>query len=287
MRLHILVGVAALAAGCPKPRDLRSPWDRPVTNTAYTVRGVQAEVSVGGSQTPDLGARVGITAGLGPRAQVDVNVGHLALGVANGGVRGTLVEQGSWALALDARVLTTSPRLMWYLPSELRNDLGGIGLLTLPVGLYSSQRFGRHLVASLGVGYEHSAVGGSFSNEALVFDGSIGARRLWARPSVHLAIGRLVLEGTLFVPYAVWGVTALDATADLQPGVRAGATSYEWARLPAGLGNTWQLVGELRWGPARVRAGVTGSPVASEVGIPFVPMLGVRVRTGPPREEAP
>ena len=255
-------------------------------NTAYTVRGVQAEVSVGGSQTPDLAARIGGTVGLGDRAQLDMNAGHLALGVVNVGARVMLVERGPWALSVDARGLATTPRLMWYLPAQLRDDLGDLGLVTAPFGLYSSVRVGRRIVASLGAGYEHSAVGGAFENDAIVFDGAIGSRRLWVRPAVHVALGAVLVEGTVFVPYAAWGVTALDATIDLQPGVRAGATSYEWVRLPALAGTAWQVAGEVRWGLVRLRVGVTGSPVASELGLPLLPMVGVRFRTGRPSRNA-
>lgn len=284
----VLLIVTLVGGGCAKPRDLADPYDRPVTNTAYTVRGAQFEVSVGGSQTPDLAARIGATVGLGDRFQIDVNAGHLALGVVNVGARWTLVERGPWALALDGRVLGTRPGLMWYLPADLREDLGDLGLVTLPVGVYASRRFGRRVVVSLGAGYEHSAVGGAFDSDLLVFDGSIGARRLWVRPAVHLALGRFVVEGTVFVPYAVWGVTALDATIEVQPGVLAGATSYEWAPLPAAFGTAWQINGELRFSRFRLRAGVTGSPVASELGVPLLPMIGMRYRTsGSQQEETP
>ncbi len=282
-RALLLVGAAAIAVGCAKPRDLADPYDRPVDYTAYTVRGVQAEVSVGGSQTPDLAARVGVTAGLGKQVQVDLNVGHIALGVVNVGARATLLERGPWALAVDGRILGTRGRYLWYLPASLRDDIGDLGLVTVPIGIHATRRFGRRLVASLGAGYGHSAVGGSFVGEALVLDGSLGARRLWVRPAVHLALGRFVIEGTVFVPYAVWGVTALDGTVELQPGVRAGATSYEWVPLRAGLGTSWRLTGELSLGRTRLRAGVTGSPVAAELGVPLLPTVGLRYRTKPAR----
>jgi len=282
-----LIAAVLVTGACAKPRDLSDPYDRPLDNTAYTVRGVQADVSVGGSQTADLAARIGATVGLGERVQVDLNVGQIALGLVNVGARASVFERGPWALALDARLLGTRGRFLWYLPSDLRDDIGDLGIVTVPVGLHATRRIGRRLVLTLGAGYGHSAVGGAFENEAIVLDGSIGTRRLWVRPAVHLALGRFLLEGTVFVPYAVWGVTALDATAELEPGVLAGATSYGWQPLMAGLGASWQLTGEFSLGRTRLRAGVTGSPVAKELGIPLLPTVGVRFRSKQPRGGTP
>lgn len=260
-----------------RSRSLYSPYDRPVTNTAYAARDVQVDTSVGGSRTEELGARLGVTVGLGRHGHLQANVAHAAFGVVNVGTRFPVVESGRIAVAANATLLVARPRWMWYLPKPARQPLRQLTLVNLPLSLTGTYRATDWLLTSVSAGYDHSSVGGEVRIDSVAFDGVLGARRLWARPTFHLLLSRVVtIEATALVPLAAWGLTDAEAEAEVAPGVRVGVHSQEWRPIPALPGALWQVTSEVRTGRFRLRLGISGNPVLRRLGVPCTPYLGVR-----------
>lgn len=239
--LPLIVLLAALYAvsGCAASavRDFRSPGERVVGPTAFILDGYDTEVTAGlvGLDLPETGMNLGIRQGLGGVADLRLNIGHATFGILSAGAAARLYETPRFSLGLDVALLVARPRNVWVLPEDVRTELEDVTLSVLPVRLATTVTVTDWLMLTLRAGYDGALIEGALEAESDFLNAGAGARQLYFEPHAHVAVGAsTVLFAYGRFPY--WARGRVDATVltELEPGVRAGVTTVDWASIPRG-----------------------------------------------------
>lgn len=220
---------------CLASRNYAGDEGRLTQGTAYVLPDDKFEVAVGlvGLDLPDFGAELSLRYGIEDLLELQLNVAHVAMGVLSVGVDTNLVDTRYFALGLDLSVVYIQPRRVWALPADLQEPVRDTHILVVPVQLVSSFPITHWFSAHVGLGYTHGEIFGRLRLDSDLIDAGVGLRSVAADLSAHFyfAEGLALILG-VDSPLAAWGRENVELTIDLEPGVRAGVRSVEWARLP-------------------------------------------------------
>lgn len=227
--------LGALTLGCAHERNLTTPGQRIVDDTAYTLQKheLRVDFGLGGVETDDLGAEVSVHGGVTDRLELSTNAVHWALGVVN--ARGELaaVEHEQGALSFELGVAWTRPEMIWVIPPRYRRELRHVDMLIVPARVNGSWLVHPRVGLHLGVGYIHADVEGKGEYEEVFADGRLGTRDLFFEPQITADLGKgvaLILRAHL----SAWAASyqAIEAEYEVRPGVVAGGTLHGWRQVP-------------------------------------------------------
>lgn len=258
-----LAALLGLASGCVHARDFRSPSGRITRATAYTDHArVRVDVDALDLTPHRLVFNAGISAtAIRSRLSFSLNAAHAAVGALSVGSKFTLVDRRWYALGGSAELLYLNPRSLWVLRPALREELGRLHVVSLPVQLWNSFPVLHWLQLHLGVGYQHATVLGGIAGGQLVADADLAQRSLDLMPHLHFVVGqRVALLAGARLPMFRQVVSAVNAEVETQPGVRVGLRSVEWIRLAPVSSWTLEFAAQTRFGATtHLRAGINVS----------------------------
>ncbi len=241
----------ALACACVHPRDSRSPRERITPHTAYaeTAR-VRLDVDLLASETQTFVVNLGLTvAPVRGRLDLSVNLAHAAAGIVSLQSKLTFLDSRWYALGGRVGFTYLNPRTFWFLPGDLRQELGGFHLVSAPLELWHSFPITSYLGLHLGMGYQATAVSGDYRGDELLVDASLAQRSLAFMPYVEVFIARrLALSFGGRLPVMTSVVEATDVQAEVEPGLIVGLRSVEWVRRRFEHTVRLELAAELRFG---------------------------------------
>lgn len=233
-------------SGCITPRNFKSPSDRPIRGTPYTLAAKDVEIGlkIFGQDEDDLGAAIDLGVGITSRFQMGVNLAHGALGVLNVSAKLNLIDRKWWGLSGRTGILWVHPPSVWALSDETQSALGDIDIIAAPFELCLGSVPLKWLGLNFTLGYLHASIFGTINTETILFDGSIGARLLYLTPQINLfafKILNIFLRATL--PVLMYYRSELSAEVSVAPGVTAGVRSAEWVRRESPLNRSRGTVG--------------------------------------------
>lgn len=272
------------STGCLATRDFYNRRTRILENTAYTLAAKQAEfgVSVGGTRASELGAYVGAQYGVSDQVTGRINLLHASTGLIGTDWKWNFFESQHVALAAAAGITWLHTAWIWALPGSIRDKIGDVDAIAVPLDLISSYPIAKWLQLNLGVGYRMGRVVGPMQFSDASIDAGIGLNNLHVDPAVHFFIAEriaLVASGEI----SVWASSprAINAEATVAEGVRVGVQSADNVYLPPDRLSRGSLAIEMRFSEcAYLRAGVTRGAFSKDVAnIPLLPFVGFFWRT--------
>ncbi|NJK32758.1 MAG: hypothetical protein HC927_10300 [Deltaproteobacteria bacterium] len=248
---RVWVIALALTCACVHPRNFRSPRERLTTRSAYaeTAR-VRLDVGLLEVDSQPFVVNLGVTvAALPSRLDLSINLAHGLAGIASLQSKFTLYDSRWYALGGRVGLTYMNPRTLWFLPKDLRRELGGVHLLSAPIELWNSfpllPWFGFHL----GVGYRATGVWGDYRGDELIVDASLAQRSLAFMPYLEVFIARrLALSFGGRLPVMTSVVEAADVRVEVAPELMVGVRSVEWVRRRFENTLRLELAAETRFG---------------------------------------
>jgi hypothetical protein len=229
-----LFSFALLVGGCVHARDFRAPDERITHRTAYTLQKHEgrAEVDLVGLGVDDLGLNVGVHGGVTKRFQLGANLAHAGFGLVNAQAKVNIVDHPVVGVGIGTGVIYANPKVIWALPSQVKEALGDIHLLIIPTELTTSFPLTAWMGLHMTLGYKHADIFGSFSADSVLAKGGFGSRDVYAQPTVDFYLGhRVALR--LSAHLSAWAAARANAAveSEIEPGVVAGVIGEEWRRL--------------------------------------------------------
>lgn len=236
---------------CVHVRDYHSAEERITDNTAYTEH---ARVRIdAGLLEPDMQSfvvDVGVTtAVIRDRLSFGINLAHAAIGVVSIDSNFTAVDTRWYALGGRVAFTYLNPRSFWFLPRDLRLELGAFNAAVVPVELWNSFPVARWLTLNLGLAYRGLSLWGDYDDDALLLDANFARRALTLDPVAQFFIaGRVALFVGARLPVFAQRILVGDAQFEVAPDLLLGVRSVEWRRVE--FVDAFQLEGglEVRFG---------------------------------------
>src|SRR5215203_1469953 len=155
-----------LLAACVKPRDFHDPAERVVRGTAWTLeKGTVAPgVAVGGIDADQLLVDVSVAWAPAKHVETSVNLAHFGAGLANVGLRSTLLERERWALGAGVSATWLNTDWMWYLDSvdpDAEGADSGLDIVVIPLYVNSTWSLRDWVDVTGGLSYAHAEAFGS------------------------------------------------------------------------------------------------------------------------------
>jgi len=272
-----------LLAACVKPRDFHAPAERVVRGTAWTLeRGTVAPgLGVGGVDSDQLLVDAGVAWAPAKHVETSVNLAHFGGGLANLALRSTLLERERWALGAGASATWVNTDWMWYLDSVDPESTGAdshLDIVVVPLYVNSTWTLRDWVDVTGGLSYTHAEAFGAVDSEALLFDGSIGGRRLALDGRAQVYVGRVAIWAGGSLPLGAWilGEAATEVVVD--EGVVVGTRTDRWLERPFGRG--WSASGgsQVRFGGTYVDVGVASSAATRAIGFDVAPYVAAHWR---------
>jgi hypothetical protein len=272
-----------LLAACVKPRDFHDPAQRAVRGTAWTLeKGTVAPgVAVGGVDADQL--LVDVSASWAPVKHVEasVNLAHFGAGLANLGLRTTLLEHERWALGAGVSATWVNTNWMWYLDSvdpDAEGADSGLDIVVVPIYVNSTWTLRDWLDVTGGLSYSHAQTVGTFDSEVVLFHGDVGSRRMALDGRAQVYVGRVAIWAGGSLPLSEWvqGEFATELVVD--DGVVVGTRTDGWLERPFGYG--WSASGgcQLLLNETYLDVGLGTSAASRAIGFPVSPYVAAHWR---------
>ena len=272
-----------LLAACIKPRDFHDPAQRAVRGTAWTLeKGTVAPgVAVGGVDADQLLVDASLAWAPVKHVETSVNLAHFGGGLANLGLRTTLLEHERWALGAGVSATWINTDWMWYLDSvdpDAEGADSGLDIVVVPLYVNSTWTLRDWIDVTGGVSYSHAEAFGTLDTEALFFDGSVGGRRLALDARAQVYVGRVAIWAGGSLPFGEWVLGDFATEVVVDEGVVVGTRTHDWLKRPFGHG--WGASGgaQLLLGETYVDVGVGSSPASRAIGFAVSPYIAAHWR---------
>ncbi len=224
--------------------------------TAYTLPKGEIQTGIGlvGTDIDNLAADVPFDVGLPWGLQVGTNLAHNAITLFNADVKANLLDTDHFGLGVSAGVKWFNPSNLYVLPQDVRDELGDVNLIIVPVWLETSYPISTWIDAHLGLGYQHSAASGTVSEGSALAQGAIATRELAVHPRVGFYPGdKVALFLGANLPLRSNAIASVSARAELQPGVVAGVDDTLYKRISPRDIYTVYGAGDINWGATHLR----------------------------------
>jgi hypothetical protein len=272
-----------LLAACIKPRDFHDPAQRAVRGTAWTLEKgtVAPSIAVGGVDSAQLLVDVGAAWAPWKHVEGSVNVAHFGGGLANLGLRTTLVERERWALGAGLSATWLNTNWMWYLDSvdpEATGADSDLDVVVVPLYVNSTWTLADWIDVTGGVSYAHAEAIGTIESEAVLFGGDVGSRRLALDGRAQVYVGRVAIWAGGSLPFGEWVLGNIATEIVLDDGVVVGTRTDGWLERPFGYG--WSASGgaQLLLGQTYLDVGVGSSAASRAIGFNLSPYLAAHWR---------
>lgn len=232
LTLAIALAISMLSPGCATTRDFQAPKERITDRSAYTLTHRQMRIDAGlvGIGTPDLGVNVGLSYGLGDWFQVGFNAAHAGIGMLNLTTKFNIVDQPLWGLGLRVEGRWLRGDWLWMLNESTRDQLAGINIVDIPIGLIASFPLFQWMGLHLEFGYKHSEVFGDLNSDSAALEGTAGTRELYLEPTARFYLWKKVaLVFGAHIP--LWARAAVRASVEdlVEPDLIVGVNAAAWA----------------------------------------------------------
>jgi hypothetical protein len=250
MRRAVFFSALVMVGGCVHARDFRAPDERITDGTAYTLQKHEgrAEVDLVGFGVQDLGLNVGVYGGVTKRFQLGANLAHAGFGLLNAGAKVNIVDHPVVGVGVSTGIIYTNPKVIWALPSALREELGRVNVLIIPSELTTTFPLTEWMGLHLTLGYKHVDMFGAFDSSSVLAKGGFGARDLYLQPTVDFYLGhRVALRFNAHL--SAWAAARANVAveSEIKPGVVAGVIGEEWRRLSFDATSNYSTALEVRF----------------------------------------
>jgi hypothetical protein len=266
-----------------KPRDFHDPAQRAVRGTAWTLEKgtVAPSVAIGGVDTAQLLVDAGVAWAPWKHVEGSVNLAHYGGGLANLGLRTTLLERERWALGAGVAATWLNTNWMWYLDSVDPDAEGadqGLDIVVLPLYVNSTWTVRDWLDVTGGLSYSHAEVLGTVDSDVVLFNGDVGSRRVALDGRAQVYVGRVAIWAAGSLPFGEWVFGNFATELVVADGVVVGTRSDGWFKRPFGYG--WSASGgaQLLLNRTYVDVGLGSSSASRAIGFPVSPYLAAHWR---------
>ena len=272
-----------LLAACIKPRDFHDPTERAVRATAWTLEKgtVAPSVAVGGVDSAQLLIDAGVAWAPVKHVETSVNLAHYGGGLANLGLRSTLLERERWALGAGVSATWVNTDWMWYLDSidpEATGADSDLDIVVLPLYANSTWTLRDWIDLTGGLSYTHAAAIGTIESEAFMFGGSFGERRVALDGRAQVYVRQVMIWAGGSLPLGEWVLGDIATEIVLDDGVVVGSRTHGWRKHPFGEGWSASGGGQVRFGETYVDLGVGSSPASRAIGFDVSPYVAAHWR---------
>ena len=275
--------LAACATARVKPRDFHDPAERSVRGTAWTLEKgtVAPSVAVGGIDSSQLLIDAGVAWAPVKHVETSVNLAHFGGGLANLGVRSTLLERERWALGAGASATWVNTDWMWYLdaidPESTAAD-SDLDIVVFPLYANSTWTLRDWVDVTGGLSYTHAEAYGTIESEALMLGASVGSRRVALDGRAQVYVGRVAIWAGGSLPLGVWVLGDIASEIVLDDGVVVGSRTDGWLKRPFGYGWTASAGSQVRFGETYVDLGLGSSGATRAIGFDVSPYVAAHWR---------
>lgn len=243
-----------VVSGCLATRNFRDPKERPRESTAYTLTHGEFNIGLGllGQGAYNLLINGQFAAGIGGKGgkgEVGVNLGHAAFGIVSVYGKYNFIDKKWWALSARVGLTWIYPKLVWAIPSQYRDPLGDINVLSIPVEITASFPVADWVGLHLTAGYRASALFGKIEEETAFLDSDIGSHHVYLRPEITFYLFekvQLFIGGRLLLWGARWEQIASDIT--VEDGIFVGVQSAKWRQLDFAQGSFLRFGLDMKFG---------------------------------------
>lgn len=274
---------AACATARLQPRDFHDPAQRAVRGTAWTLeKGTAAPgFAVGGIDSDQLLVDVSLAWAPVKHLETSVNLAHFGGGLANLGLRSTLLERERWALGAGIAATWVNTDWMWYL-EDVDADATGEGtdldIAVVPLYVNSTWTLRDWIDVTGGLSYTHAEAAGTIESEAFMFGGSFGSRRVALDGRAQVYVGRVAFWAGGSLPLGEWVLGDIETEIVLDEGVVVGSRSDGWLKHPFGQGWSATGGGQLLLGQTYLDLGVGSSAATRAIGFAVSPYIAAHWR---------
>ena len=233
------------------PRNFHAPGGRVTDESAYAEHErVRVDVELLGADSHAFVANVGVgVTAIRDRLDVSVNLAHAAIGVVSLESKFTIVDRYRGALGGRVGLTYVNPSAFYFLPPELREQLGGFNLVSAPIELWATIPAARWLGVNLGLGYRQAALWGEIDGDDLFLDSFLARRALVISPYLNFYIaGRVALIVGARLPALSQVASIIDTTVTVNPDLMVGLRSVEWVNRSFTGRARYELALETRFG---------------------------------------
>jgi len=269
-----------LLAACIKPRDFHDPAQRAVRGTAWTLEKgtVAPSVAVGGIDADQLLVDAGLAWVPAKHIETHVNLAHFGVGLANLGLRSTLLERERWALGAGVSATWLNTDWMWYLDPDATGADSGLDIIVLPLYVNSTWSLRDWLDVTGGLAYSHAEAIGTVDSETVLFDGDVGSRRLALDGRAQVYVGRVVIWAGGSLPLGEWVLGDFATELVVDDGVVVGSRTDGWLKQPFGYGWGASGGGQLLLNKTYLDFGVGSSAATRSIGFAVSPYVAAHWR---------
>ncbi len=232
-------------------RDFRAPDERITHRTAYTLQKHEgrAEVDVVGLGVDDLGVNIGLHGGVTKWLQLGANLAHAGFGILNAAAKANVLDHPVAGIGISTGVLYSNPKVIWALPSQVKEALGDIHLVVIPSELTTTFPLTEWMGLHFTLGYKHVDMFGEFDEETVLAKGGFAARDLYFQPTADFYLGhRVALRFSAHLSAWASARANLATETTVQPGVVAGVIGEEWRRLSFDATSNYVTAIDVRFG---------------------------------------
>jgi hypothetical protein len=186
-----------------------------------------------------------------------------------------LVDRPLWGLGLRVQGRWLHGSWLWILPESTREQLRGVDIIDIPVGLVASFPLFRWMGLNLEFGYKHSEVFGDIRGDEAALEGTAGTRELFVDPNVHFYLWkRVALIFGAHLP--LWAQAAVRASAEtlVEPDLIVGVNTAQWRNIPFDVLDGYYGGIELRFGQYTfLQIYAVHGPINEVINSPVLPSL--------------
>jgi hypothetical protein len=172
--------------------------------SAYTIprRTWAFDVGALGVGGGDLYANLGAGYGLGGGFQIEMNLAHVGVGLANFTVAWHFIDTRYFDLGAHVGIWYARGQWFWIAQGPAKNLVKNIDALNVPIDLIASAPLARWLELDLGLYFAYAKVFGSFNDTNSLFaKGDLAVNQLYLRPVGRLFVtDRTALELSAKLP---------------------------------------------------------------------------------------
>jgi hypothetical protein len=231
--------------------DLTNPRQRDLRNTAYSLpQGLWAvEVGALGSGGGETYAKLGVGYGLGAGVELDVNVAHVSVGVANLAARWNFLDTRYLALGVGAGVWYGHGEWMWFLTGTAKSLVSKIDVFHVPLRVSASSLVLPWLGLDLTAQYSYANLYGNVvDRDSLFVESGLGIRQFFLRPAVRFYVADRV-ELDLASDLPLYSAVPVETT-----GAQGNQHEHTFENIP--FSDVWSAEAAVR---SRFAAGVFGN----------------------------